>query len=116
MIYIKPVPLFLEEYQVFVWIPINMDVDQMVDLDGFARQVASVRGVLTISNTTAHLAGALGIPCVVILDNGSITNWPDVGDTTPLYPATRLIRRGSDDWVTALKRGWRMLKVLISPQ
>ena len=91
-------------------------VDQMVDLDGFARQVASVRGVLTISNTTAHLAGALGIPCVVILDNGSITNWPDVGDTTPLYPATRLIRRGSDDWVTALKRGWRMLKVLISPQ
>ena len=91
-------------------------VDQMVDLDGFARQVANVRGVLTISNTTAHLAGALGIPCVVILDNGSITNWPDVGDTTPLYPATRLIRRGSDDWVTALRRGWRMLKVLISPQ
>ena len=91
-------------------------VDQMVDLDGFARQVASVRGVLTISNTTAHLAGALGIPCVVILDNGSITNWPDVGDTTPLYPATRLIRRGSDDWVTALRRGWRMLRVLISPQ
>ena len=91
-------------------------VDQMVDLDGFARQVASVRGVLTISNTTAHLAGALGIPCVVILDNGSITNWPDVGDTTPLYPATRLIRRGSDDWVTALRHGWRLLRVLISAQ
>ena len=91
-------------------------VDQMVDLDGFARQVANVRGVLTISNTTAHLAGALGIPCVVILDNGSITNWPDVGETTPLYPATRLIRRGSDDWVTALRRGWRLLRVLISPQ
>ncbi len=91
-------------------------VDQMVDLDGFARQVASVRGVLTISNTTAHLAGALGIPCVVILDNGSITNWPDVGETTPLYPATRLIRRGSDDWVTALRHGWRLLRVLISAQ
>ena len=91
-------------------------VDQMVDLDGFARQVANVRGVLTISNTTAHLAGALGIPCVVILDNGSITNWPDVGETTPLYPATRLIRRGSDDWVTALRRGWRLLRVLISAQ
>ena len=91
-------------------------VDQMVDLDGFARQVANVRGVLTISNTTAHLAGALGIPCVVILDNGSITNWPDVGETTPLYPATRLIRRGSDDWVTALRHGWRLLRVLISAQ
>ena len=58
----------------------------MLDLDGFAAQVAGVRGVLTISNTTAHLAGALCVPCVVILDNGSITNWPDHGDTTPLYP------------------------------
>ena len=59
----------------------------MLDLDGFAGKVAGVRGVLTISNTTAHLAGALGVPCVVILDNGSITNWPDQGETTPLYPS-----------------------------
>ena len=91
-------------------------IDQMIDLDGFAGQVAGVRGVLTISNTTAHLAGALGIPCVVILDNGSITNWPDHGETTPLYPSTRLIRRGSDDWTTTLRRGWRTLRALIPPQ
>ena len=91
-------------------------IDQMLDLDGFAGQVAGVRGVLTISNTTAHLAGALGIPCVVILDNGSITNWPDHGETTPLYPSTRLIRRGSDDWTTTLQRGWRTLRALIPPQ
>jgi len=91
-------------------------IDQMLDLDGFAGQVAGVRGVLTISNTTAHLAGALGIPCVVILDNGSITNWPDYGETTPLYPATRLIRRGSDDWSTTLRRGWRTLRALIPSQ
>lgn len=94
----------------------SQPVDQMLDLDGFARQVAGVRGVLTISNTTAHLAGALGIPCVVILDNGSITNWPDQGETTPLYPSTRLIRRGSDDWATTLRRGWRTLRALIPPQ
>ncbi|MDO6350915.1 hypothetical protein Q3Y53_00010 [Synechococcus sp. YX-04-1] len=94
----------------------SQPIDQMLDLDGFARQVAGVRGVLTISNTTAHLAGALGIPCVVILDNGSITNWPDQGETTPLYPSTRLIRRGSDDWATTLRRGWRTLRALIPPQ
>lgn len=91
-------------------------IDQMLDLDGFAGQVAGVRGVLTISNTTAHLAGALGIPCAVILDNGSITNWPDHGETTPLYPSTRLIRRGSDDWTTTLRRGWRTLRALIPTQ
>ena len=91
-------------------------IDQMLDLDGFAGQVAGVRGVLTISNTTAHMAGALGVPCVVVLDNGSITNWPDQGEVTPLYPSTRLIRRGSDDWATTLRRGWRTLKSLISPK
>ena len=80
-------------------------VDQMADLDGFAEQVNSVRGVLTISNTTAHMAGALGVPCVVILDNGSITNWPEDGETAPFYPSTRLIRRGTDDWEITLRRG-----------
>ena len=94
----------------------SQPIDQMLDLDGFAGQVAGVRGVLTISNTTAHLAGALGVPCVVVLDNGSITNWPDQGETTPLYPSTRLIRRGSDDWATTLRRGWRTLRSLIPPQ
>ena len=94
----------------------SQPIDQMFDLDGFSGQVAGVRGVLTISNTTAHLAGALGVPCVVVLDNGSITNWPDQGETTPLYPSTRLIRRGSDDWATTLRRGWRTLRSLIPPQ
>ena len=88
-------------------------IDQMVDLDGFARQISGLRGVLTISNTTAHLAGALGVPCVVILDNGSITNWPDEGDRIPLYPMTRLIRRKEDDWSTTLRRGWRCLRSML---
>ena len=72
--------------------------------------------MLTIINTTAHLTGALGVPCVVILDNDCITNWPDYDDITPLYPSTRLIRRGSDSWATTLRRGWRTLRSLISPQ
>ena len=91
----------------------SQPIDQMDDLDGFAGQIRSVRGVITISNTTAHLAGALGVPCVVILDNGSITNWPDQGERTPLYPQTRLIRRGDDDWSTTLRRGWRTLRSML---
>ena len=88
-------------------------IDQLNDLDGFAEQVSQVRGVLTISNTTAHMAGVLGVPCVVILDNGLITNWPDIGDQSPLYPHTRLIRRGNDPWVTTLQRGWAALKPML---
>ena len=88
-------------------------VDQFKDLDGYAGQVSDVRRVLTISNTTAHMAGALGVPCVVILDNGSITNWPDDGETAPFYPSTRLIRRGTDDWEITLRRGWAMLRTML---
>ena len=87
-------------------------VDQFKDLDGYAAQVASVRRVLTISNTTAHMAGALGIPCVVVLDDDHVTTWPDHGDRSPFYPNLRLIRRQEEDWVPTLKRGLELLKSL----
>ncbi len=80
-------------------------VDQIESLDDFAAQIAGLRGVLTISNTTAHMAGALGIPCVVVLDNGIVTTWPYVSRTTPFYPYTRLIRRGEGSWLEALQCG-----------
>ena len=80
-------------------------VDQIKSLDDFAAQIAGLRGVLTISNTTAHMAGALGIPCVVVLDNGIVTTWPYVSRTTPFYPYPRLIRRGEGSWLEALHRG-----------
>ena len=84
-------------------------VDQFKDLDGFAGQVSSVRRVLTISNTTAHMAGALGIPCVVVLDQESVTTWPDHGDRSPFYPNTRLIRRCSDGWASTLEKALELL-------
>lgn len=84
-------------------------IDQFVDLDRYAGQVASVRHVLTISNTTAHMAGALGIPCVVILDKESVTTWPDHGDHSPFYPNTRLIRRQGDGWEGTLAEAYELL-------
>ena len=84
-------------------------VDQFKDLDGYAAQVGSVKGVLTISNTTAHLAGALGIPCVVILDDGPVTTWPDHKNTSPFYPSLRLVRRHHRDWRECLEEGIKIL-------
>ena len=84
-------------------------VDQFKDLDGYAGQVALVRRVLTISNTTAHMAGALGIPCVVILDRESVTTWPEHVDRSPFYPNTVLIRRDGMDWAATLRRGLERL-------
>ena len=84
-------------------------VDQFKDLDGYAAQVGSVKGVLTISNTTAHLAGALGIPSVVILDDGPVTTWPEHKNTSPFYPSLRLVRRHHRDWRECLEEGIKIL-------
>ena len=89
-------------------------VNQIADLDGFAAQISRLRGVLTISNTTAHMAGALGIPCVVVLDNGIVTTWPYTSESTPFYPQTRLIRRREDSWLTTLHRGRTTLMAMIN--
>jgi len=69
---------------------------------------------MPLSNTTT--AGALGVPCVVVLDNGIVTTWPEAAETTPLYPQTRLIRRNQLSWEEALRQGRETLKSMIKNQ
>jgi ADP-heptose:LPS heptosyltransferase len=67
----------------------------LTDLDGFAAQVAALDLVITISNTTAHVAGALGVPCWVLLPSGLGENWYWFldRDDSPWYPSVRLFRQ-----------------------
>lgn len=74
-------------------------VDSMRDLDGFAAQVSALDAVVSISNTTAHMAGALGIKSVVILDDKSHLPWPYDLSWSPWYPSTMLIRRRRRSWL-----------------
>src|SRR3546814_16287090 len=70
----------------------------MQDLDGFAAQVAAMDMVITTSNTTAHMAGALGRPTWVMLHQGISPHWywGRDGETTPWYPSLRLLRQPVD--------------------
>jgi len=82
-------------------IPIHSweDADQLLDMDDFAAQVAGLDLVITIDNTTAHMAGALGTPVWCLLS--SVPNWRWMLDceNTPWYPAMRLFRQKSPhDW------------------
>jgi len=83
----------------------SQPIDQIADLDGFASQVAAVTGVLTISNTTAHMAGALGIPCVVLLDDCQHLTWPGQGRQSPFYPNMILVRQGGRPWREVIDEG-----------
>ncbi|HEX6956804.1 MAG TPA: tetratricopeptide repeat protein [Ferrovibrio sp.] len=76
-------------------------IDQMADLDAFAAQVAAMDMVITTSNTTAHMAAALGKPTWVLLHKGISPHWywGLTGETTPWYPTARLLRqRQASDW------------------
>jgi Flp pilus assembly protein TadD len=83
----------------------DRDIDPLVDLDAFAAQVAAMDLVITTSSATAHMAGALGVPCWVILPSGTgrLWHWFIERDDSPWYPSVRLFRQPSDgDWSSVL--------------
>ena len=57
-------------------------------MDRFAAQLGALDAVVTISNTGAHLAGAMGIPTCLIRDDWFRRAWPVLSDRTPWYPKT----------------------------
>lgn len=82
-------------------IHVDDGVDTLNDMDALFAQIAALDLVITTSNVTAHIAGALGKPCWVILPRSRpiIWYWGYSGDSTPWYPATQLFRNAQeDDW------------------
>lgn len=81
-------------------------VDQMSDLRDFAAQVAAIDRIVTIDNTTAHVAGALGHPDTkVLLPAGSecMWYWGLGGEGDPWYGTLKLLRQEvHGDWSRAL--------------
>ncbi len=57
--------------------PVRIDdsIDSMRDLDGFAAQLAALDGIVSISNSAVHMAGALGLPCDLLLPRGAGRLW-----------------------------------------
>ncbi len=78
---------------------IDHEVNQLTDVDLFAAQVAAMDLVITIDNSTAHLAGALGVPVWVMLPNERDWRWQHTRPDTPWYPTMRLFRQPHPaDW------------------
>ena len=77
---------------------VDDSVDQMKDMERFASQLGALDSVATISNTGAHLAGAMGIPTSLIRDDWFRRQWPVREDRTPWYPNTRVFGRDDREW------------------
>jgi tetratricopeptide (TPR) repeat protein len=74
-------------------------IDQLKDLDGFAAQLAALDLVVTIDNSAAHFAGALGVPCWALLPFLPEWRWQRDRSDSIWWPSLRLFRqRHRDDW------------------
>ena len=87
--------------------PILVDrtVDQLSDIDVFAAQIAALDLVVTIDNSTAHLAGALGVPVWVLLPFAPDWRWLQECEESAWYPTMRLFRQPKrGDWQSVVEK------------
>lgn len=80
-------------------------IDPLGDIDRFAAQIAALDAVVTVSNTTAHLAGALGVPTLVLLPahDGLMWYWFREDTRSPWYASVSLSRQAAiGDWSAAM--------------
>jgi tetratricopeptide (TPR) repeat protein len=100
-------PGMLEDQASAANVPILIDrtVDQLSDLDIFAAQIAAMDLVITIDNSTAHLAGALGVPVWVLLPFAPDWRWLLDREDCLWYPTMRLFRQTElGNWQSVVER------------
>lgn len=100
-------PEMLESQAAASSAPILIDrtVDQLSDLDIFAAQIAAMDLVITIDNSTAHLAGALGIPVWVLLPFAPDWRWLLDREDCLWYPTMHLFRQAEPgNWQSVVER------------
>jgi hypothetical protein len=79
-----PAPVFVDD-----------EIDQMRDMDGFFAQVAATDHIVSILNTTLHVAGALAKPALALAPPGRGLHWywGFEGEACAWHPSVRLVRR-----------------------
>lgn len=70
-------------------------IDPLRDMDAFMAQAAAMDRIVTVSNATAHVAGALGKTADVLVPHGGAAppHWQAERGDSPWYPALTLWRQ-----------------------
>jgi hypothetical protein len=90
-------------------------VDQVASLDQFAAQIAAIDEMICVSNSGVHLAGALGIPVWLALQQVPDWRWLLEREDSPWYPTLRLFRQtGCDYWHDVFERMAAELRQVVS--
>ncbi|MCB2108614.1 MAG: tetratricopeptide repeat protein, partial [Rhodobacteraceae bacterium] len=91
------------------------DLGLTSDFDEVAAITAACDVVLTVSNSTAHMAGALGVPTIVMVPQGSAKfwYWGTDRELTPWYPSVSILRQAAPGaWDEVIGRAVERLHAL----
>jgi hypothetical protein len=76
-----------------------------------AQIISQLDLVITVDTLAAHLAGALGIPCVVLLHYAADWRWMHEREDSPWYPSLQLIRQQvAGDWSSVIASAHEVLQ------
>ena len=92
---------------------VDEGVNAAMDMDSLAAQIMAVDKVITISNTTAHMAGALGADTALLVPKGYGCYWYWHQDRTdnPWYSSMHICRQETPgDWHTAMTQALEWIK------
>jgi tetratricopeptide (TPR) repeat protein len=88
-----------------VSIDTSSGIDLLSDLDGLASLVCACDDIVTISNVTAHLAGALGKKTTLLVPFSCDWRWGMAGSTTNWYESISILRQQTPgDWSHPLQQ------------
>lgn len=99
-------------------IEIVPEIDNTMDLDGLAALIGACDGVVTVSNATGHLAGALGTK-TFLLDSNKLWYWANrKGNRSLWYPSVKTYRKpyATATWDQQVSDVAHDLKCALTPQ
>lgn len=88
------------------------DIDNQNNIDGLAALIDACDIVITVSNSTAHLAAALGKPTIILLAHHTpLWYWHLDSMTSPWYPSVTLLRQPEPgQWSSVVDIAARMVR------
>jgi tetratricopeptide (TPR) repeat protein len=87
------------------------DIDNRNDINGLAALIDACDLIITVSNSTAHLAAALGKPTMILLAHHTpLWYWHLDSMTSPWYPSVTLLRQPKPgQWAPVVDNAARIL-------
>lgn len=81
------------------------DSDPLVDMEDFAAKIVALDLVISIDNSTIHMAGALGVQAWSLLPYVAEWRWMLDRTDSPWYPTLKLFRQQQrDDWTPVFEQ------------